>query len=143
MSDGPPSDTDGMLGVFSIDTPLPEASEGESSPLRPEVSTRHDKQNTEKASVVDYDDEDEQLNSDLQLLFDQYAQVGRQASWFYERVAVLQISWDIACDDLNTTGEVCDVFSVFSSSLLIKSSRSTSLHVSGAKCTGTKFETSG
>ncbi|KAI4175771.1 MAG: hypothetical protein LQ343_001384 [Gyalolechia ehrenbergii] len=102
-----------MLGVFSIDTPLPEASEGESSPLRPEVSTRHDKQNTEKASVVDYDDEDEQLNSDLQLLFDQYAQVGRQASWFYERVAVLQISWDIACDDLNTTGEVDELARVW------------------------------
>lgn len=103
MSDGPSSDTDGLLGVFSVDTPLPEASEEESPPLRPEVSTCHDKQNNEKASFVDYNDEDEQLNSDLQLVFDQYA---LQASWLYEHVAVLLISWDVACDDLNTKGEV-------------------------------------
>lgn len=111
MSDDLPPDNDGLLGVVPIDT-LPEAS-GESTPLRPEASTRHDKQNHVKASVVDYDNEYEQLNSDLQLVFDQYAQVGRQASWLYQRVAVLQISWDSACDDLNTKDEVCAAPCVF------------------------------
>ncbi|KAL8720869.1 MAG: hypothetical protein Q9225_002348 [Loekoesia sp. 1 TL-2023] len=113
MSDVPPSDTNGLLGVFAVDTPLPEASEGESPRLRPEVSTCHDKQSNEKASFVDYNDEDEQLNSDLQLVFDQYALVGRQASWLYERVAVLLISWDVACDDLNTEGEVDELARVW------------------------------
>ncbi|KAL8942351.1 MAG: hypothetical protein Q9216_001733 [Gyalolechia sp. 2 TL-2023] len=113
MSDESPSATDGVLGIFSFDTPLPEASEGESPPLRPEVSSHHDKQNNEKASVVDYDDEYEQLSSDLQLVFDQHAQVGRQASWLYERVAVLLISWDVACDDLNTKGEVDELARVW------------------------------
>ncbi|KAL8732195.1 MAG: hypothetical protein Q9166_002942 [cf. Caloplaca sp. 2 TL-2023] len=106
MSDGRLSDADGMLGVFSLDTTASEASAGESASVRTEAPTRYDKQHTEKASIVDYDDEDEQLNSDLQLVFDQHAQVGRRSSWLYDKVAVLLISWDGSCDDLNTKGEV-------------------------------------
>ncbi|KAL8736924.1 MAG: hypothetical protein Q9181_002189 [Wetmoreana brouardii] len=65
------------------------------------------------SSIVDYADEDEQLNSELQLVFDQHAQVGRRASWLYEKVAVLLISWDVTCDDLNTKDEVDDLARIF------------------------------
>ncbi|KAL9606635.1 MAG: hypothetical protein Q9179_000221 [Wetmoreana sp. 5 TL-2023] len=62
------------------------------------------------SSIVDYADEDEQLNSELQLVFDQHAQVGRQA---YEKVAVLLVSWDDTSNDLNTKGEVDDLTNIF------------------------------
>ncbi|KAI4270249.1 MAG: hypothetical protein L6R38_007192 [Xanthoria sp. 2 TBL-2021] len=77
------------------------------------MSAWHDQQHNKGASIVEYDDEDEQVNSDFQLLFDQYAQVGRQSSWRYDKVAVLLISWDGSCDDLKTEGEVVDLARMF------------------------------
>ncbi|KAL8775027.1 MAG: hypothetical protein Q9209_000506 [Squamulea sp. 1 TL-2023] len=106
MSDGAVSDAESMLGVFSLDVTPSEPSHEKKTPLRSDIPARHGQQHNKQASVVDYDDEDEQLNSDLQLVFDQNAQVGRQSSWLYEKVAVLLISWDGSCDDLNTEGEV-------------------------------------
>lgn len=106
MSDAGYSDADGMLGVFAPDVTPSDVSPGETKSLRPDVSATHDQQHNKKASIVDYDDEDEQLNSDFQLLFDQNAQVGRQSSWRYDKVAALLISWDGSCDDLNTEREV-------------------------------------
>ncbi|KAL9038912.1 MAG: hypothetical protein Q9180_002845 [Flavoplaca navasiana] len=110
MSDGGCSDPDSNLGVFSLNVTPSEASVGDQTSLRPDVSTRHDQQHNKKASVVDYDDEDEQLNSELQLIFDKNALVGRQSSWSYEKVAVLLIAWDRSCDDLNTNEEVIQSF---------------------------------
>ncbi|KAL8690272.1 MAG: hypothetical protein Q9224_004441 [Gallowayella concinna] len=106
MSDRASLDADDMLGVFSLDVTPSEPSPGDTTALRPDVPARHGQQHNKKASVVDYDDEDEQLNSDLQLVFDQNAQMGQQSSWLYVKVAVLLISWDSSCDDLNTEGEV-------------------------------------
>ncbi|KAL9035476.1 MAG: hypothetical protein Q9180_004842, partial [Flavoplaca navasiana] len=111
MSDGGCSDPDGNLGVFSLNVTPSEASVGDKTSLRPDVSIRHDQQHNKKASVVDYDNEDEQLNSELQLIFDQNALVGRQSSWSYDKVAVLLIAWDRSCDDLNTNEEVIQSFS--------------------------------
>ena len=110
MSDSGCSDPDGNLGVFSLNVTPSEASAGDKTSLRSDVSTRHDQQHNKKASVVDYDDKDEQLNSELQLIFDQNALVGRQPSWSYEKVAVLLIAWDRCCDDLNTNEEVIQSF---------------------------------
>ncbi|KAL8894256.1 MAG: hypothetical protein Q9192_004478 [Flavoplaca navasiana] len=110
MSDGGCTDPDGNLGVFSLNVTPSEASAGDKTSLQPDVSTRHDQQHNKKASVVDYDDEDEQLNSELQLIFDQNALVGRQSSWSYDKVAVLLIAWDRSCDDLNTNEEVIQSF---------------------------------
>ncbi|KAL8920451.1 MAG: hypothetical protein Q9172_004498 [Xanthocarpia lactea] len=95
-----------MLGVFSLDVTPSEPSQGNTTSLRPDVPVRHDQQHNKKASIVDYDDADEKLNSDLQLVFDQHAQVGRQSSWLYQKIAALLISWDDSCDDLNTKEEV-------------------------------------
>ncbi|KAL8818522.1 MAG: hypothetical protein Q9223_002864 [Gallowayella weberi] len=77
------------------------------------MPARHGQQHNKKPSVVDYDDEDEQLNSDLQLVFDQHAQIGQQSSWLYIKVAVLLISWDNSCDDLDTEGEVDELARTF------------------------------
>ncbi|KAL8862604.1 MAG: hypothetical protein Q9178_001102 [Gyalolechia marmorata] len=98
-----------MLGVFSLDVTPSEPSQGNTTSLRPDVPVRHDQQHNKKASIVDYDDEDEKLNSDLQPVFDQHAQVGRQSSWLYQKVVALLISWDGSCDDLNTKEEVDDL----------------------------------
>lgn len=106
MSDAGYSDADGLLGVFPLDVTPSDVSPGETTTLRPDMSAWHDQQHNKGASIVEYDDEDEQVNSDFQLLFDQYAQVGRQSSWRYDKVAVLLISWDGSCDDLKTEGEV-------------------------------------
>ena len=109
MSDGACCDAEGMLGVFSLDVTPSEPSQGNTTSLRPDVPLRHDQQHNKKASIVDYDDADEQLNSDLQLVFDQHAHVGRQSSWLYQEVAALLISWDGSCDDLKTKEEVCSI----------------------------------
>ncbi|KAL8848727.1 MAG: hypothetical protein Q9221_006271 [Calogaya cf. arnoldii] len=109
MSDAGCSDIDGMLGVFPLDVTPSDTSPGETTSLRPDMSARQEQQHNKKASKVDYDDEDEQLNSDCQLVFDQNAQVSRQSSWLYDKVAVLLISWDGSCDDLNTKGETFKV----------------------------------
>ena len=116
MSDGGCSDPDGNLGVFSLNVTPSEALVGDKTSHRPDVSTRHDQQHKQKASVVDYDDEDEQLNSEFQLIFDQNALVGRQSSWSYIKVAVLLIAWDRSCDDLNTNEEVIQSFSALTAS---------------------------
>ncbi|KAL8844564.1 MAG: hypothetical protein Q9176_001076 [Flavoplaca citrina] len=113
MSDGGCTDPDGNLGVFSLNVTPSDASAGDKTSLGPDVSNRHDQQHNKKASVVDYDNEDEQLNSELQLIFDQNALVGRQSSWSYDKVAVLLIAWDRSCDDLNTNEEVDDLARVF------------------------------
>ncbi|KAI4223286.1 MAG: hypothetical protein L6R40_008515, partial [Gallowayella cf. fulva] len=113
MSDGANSDADGMLGVRSLDVTPSEPSPEETTSVRPELPARHGQHHKKKASVVDYDDDDEQLNSELQLVFDQHAQGGRQPGWLYVKVAVLLISWNGACDDLNTEGEVDDLARMF------------------------------
>ena len=95
-----------MLGVFPPDGIPSEASLRENLSLRPDVSTRYKQQQNKGASLVDYDDEDEQLISDFQLVLDQIAQVGRQSSRRYNKVAVLLISWDHAYDNLDTEREV-------------------------------------
>ena len=106
MSDTGYSDPDGMLAIFPLPVTPSDVSPGETTPLRADVSATHDHQHNKKASIVDYNDENEQLNSDFQLIFDQHAQIGRQSSWRYDKVAALLISWDGSCDDLNTKGEV-------------------------------------
>ncbi len=58
--------------------------------------------NPSEASPVDYDDDNKQLNSDFRPESDQNAQVGRQSSRRYNKVAVLLISWDRSYDDLDT-----------------------------------------
>ncbi|KAI4092361.1 MAG: hypothetical protein LQ339_007958 [Xanthoria mediterranea] len=113
MSDAGYSDPDGMLGVFPLPVTPSDVSPGETTPLRADVSATHDQQHNKKASIVDYNDENEQLNSDFQLIFDQNAQIGRQSSWRYDKVAVLLISWDGSCDDLNTKGEVDNLARMF------------------------------
>ncbi|KAL8801501.1 MAG: hypothetical protein Q9182_004404 [Xanthomendoza sp. 2 TL-2023] len=113
MSDCVSLDVDGMHGDFALDVTLSEPSPADKTSLRPDVPALHGQQHNKKASVVDYDDEDEQLNSDLQLEFDQYAQIGQQSSWLYDKVAVLLISWDSSCDDLNTEGEVDELARMF------------------------------
>ncbi|KAL8859653.1 MAG: hypothetical protein Q9178_003767 [Gyalolechia marmorata] len=81
MSEAECSEPNGMLGVFSPDG-IPS-----------------------QASLVDYNDDGEQLNSDFQLKTDQNAQVGPQSSSRYDKAAVLLISWDRSYDDPNTERE--------------------------------------
>ncbi|KAL8911077.1 MAG: hypothetical protein Q9172_007737 [Xanthocarpia lactea] len=89
MSEAECSEPDGMLGVFPLDG-IPS-----------------------EASPVDYDDDNKQLNSDFQPEFDQNAQLGRQSSRRYNKVAVLLISWERSYDDLDTEREVDELAKIF------------------------------
>ena len=60
-------------------------------------------------SKIQYQDEREQLNSALQIEFIKNLGESRNTT-FYEKVAVLLLSWDAKYNDLQTQGEVCDRF---------------------------------
>ncbi|KAL8952485.1 MAG: hypothetical protein Q9222_001588 [Ikaeria aurantiellina] len=106
MSDGASCDADGVLGDIHDENLLPQSCEGEALHSRSEAPQSRKKPYNENASIIDYDDKDELLNSELQLIFDQHAQIGRQSSWLYGKVSVLLISWAVPFDDLNTMDEV-------------------------------------
>ena len=65
-------------------------------------------QRTEELAVIQNQVEDEKLNSDLQLFWSglMEKEEGYNVSSFYDKVAVLLISWDEAHDDLKTKDEV-------------------------------------
>ncbi|KAL9040449.1 MAG: hypothetical protein Q9214_004482, partial [Letrouitia sp. 1 TL-2023] len=92
--------------IVSLGSPFAASSKPDSSPRRPELPVRLDEKQKNDACLVQYQDKDEQLNSQLQLVFNQHAQVGRNATWLYEKVAALLISWETESSDLNTKGEV-------------------------------------
>lgn len=103
----PVPDSDGSGQDISPFDPTPAGSSEETSiPGRPTVAIRIPKQANEDASVVQYQDEREQLNSSLQLVWSESVQAGNNTVPPYRKVAALLISWDVECDDLNTKGEV-------------------------------------
>lgn len=57
-------------------------------------------------SSIPYQDEREQLGSALQIAWSENIGEGDIRSSLYRKVAVLLITWDIDCDDLNTKNEV-------------------------------------
>ncbi len=57
-------------------------------------------------SSIPYQDEREQLGSALQIAWSENIGEGDIQSSLYRKVAVLLISWDIDCDDLDTKNEV-------------------------------------
>ena len=60
------------------------------------------------ASIVEYRDEYEQLNSKYRLAWGEWMGEGsRTTSSHYKKVSVLLISWDEDFDDLHTKEEVC------------------------------------
>ncbi|KAL8740280.1 MAG: hypothetical protein Q9190_006998 [Brigantiaea leucoxantha] len=75
-------------------------------PRGPEITVRLEGKPKDHAFLVKYEDEHEQLSSQMQLVFNQNAQAGRNATWLYEKVAVLIISWGTMCSDLNTQEEI-------------------------------------
>ena len=58
------------------------------------------------ASSIPYQDEREQSDCALQIAWSENMGEGEITSSLYQKVAVLLISWDIDCDDLNTKDEV-------------------------------------
>lgn len=60
------------------------------------------------SSIIQYQDEREQQNSALQIVFEKH--VGDNGNTFvHEEAAVLLLSWDDKCNDLKTESEVCDI----------------------------------
>ena len=57
-------------------------------------------------SIIEYYKEREQLDSGLQIAWSENIGDGEIRSSLYLQVAVLLISWDTDCDDLNTKEEV-------------------------------------
>lgn len=58
------------------------------------------------SSSIPYQDEREQLGSALQIAWSENIGEGNIRSSVYRKVAVLLITWDIDCDDLDTKNEV-------------------------------------
>ena len=63
----------------------------------------------EDPHIIHYGDKWEQENSKFQVIWEQHIRNGNKFKSSYEKVAVLLISWDVKCDDLNTKEEVSTV----------------------------------
>ena len=59
-----------------------------------------------ESSSIPYQDEREQKDSALQIVWSENIGEGEITSSSYQNVAVLLVSWDIDCDDLKTKDEV-------------------------------------
>ena len=59
------------------------------------------------SSSIPYQDEREQKDSALQIIWSKNIGEGEITPSSYQKVAVLLLSWDIDCDDLKTKEEAC------------------------------------
>lgn len=88
-----------------LTTPSP-SSAGSPSSKREDSANYVNHKISDNPSIIQYQDQREQLNSQLQLVWTENISTGSNLLPLYEKVAVLLISW--ACDDLDTADEVFD-----------------------------------
>ena len=71
------------------------------------------------SSSIPYQDEREQKDSALQIVWSENIGEGEITSSSYQNVAVLLVSWDTDCDDLKTKDEACIISPTSAKRLII------------------------